>query len=169
MWLWRANIYVISLGLNASFSEDSLTTTGMTGTFTMGTSHTLTLAALSTLSGAFSGTTSTIIITGGGLTLSGNVTGSGVTISLTTATQTIDSSASLYSNALPLSFGYAGIISLAAGHSWTNSGLVTFAAATNLNYNSVGGSSADTFTTSGGLTMTASSGKIGRASCRERV
>ena len=29
--------------LNASFSEDSLTTTGMTGTFTMGTSHTLTL------------------------------------------------------------------------------------------------------------------------------
>jgi hypothetical protein len=147
-----------SVTLNGNYTIATLNMSGYasgSGTFDFGTSHTLTVSGGSTIEGPFTGTTSTLLSKGTGVTLSNNVTGTNPTISLTTAAQAIDSSASLYTNSLPMSLGYDGTITIASGHAWTNGGLLTFNASANLNY---GGTSADTFTANGGLTMSVISG-----------
>jgi hypothetical protein len=139
-----------NITIGATTTANSLNMTGYAGTLAFGTNHNLTLAAGATLQGAFSGAgTSALIVKGGGVTLAATTTGTAPTLSITTATQSLTSGG--FTCSLPLSLGYAGNITLVGN--WVNTGLVTFAAATNLLKTST-----ETLTANGGLKMTSASG-----------
>lgn len=121
------------------------------GTLAFGT-QTLTVSGVATLRGAMTNTSGTLVVVGG-VTLAATPTGTFPLLTLTpTADNTLMTGAT-FTWGGALKFNAAKIIKLSG--SWINTGLVTFSAATNLNYNA---SSAETLTTNGGLTMTSASG-----------
>ncbi len=121
------------------------------GTLAFGT-QTLTVSGDATLRGAMTNTSGTIVVVGN-ITLAATPTGTFPLLTLTpTADNTLMTGAT-FTWGGALKFNAAKIIKLSG--SWINTGLVTYSAATNLNYNS---SSAETLTCNGGLTMSTSSG-----------
>jgi hypothetical protein len=138
------NITIAAAAAAATIDE-----TGYTGTLAFGTQN-LTLTAASKIGGAMTNT-SGFIVTTGNITLLSTATGTFPTIEQNGAVTFISGGFTW-----PGAFRFNNATNATLNGNWITSGLTTFAAASNLIV-----TSAETYTTNGGLTMTSATGTSG--------